>query len=300
MTVAAAGSDLSGWAAAADAGISRRAAIAGAAVLLLAAGNAMAEDRSITAADGRPVPLRLWRARGKARGLLAFSHGANAAPAKYDRLGAALAAGGYDVAAPLHMDSPDHPGGGKVDRALANGLRLADMRAIFANRAMLGMTGGPAVAAGHSFGAMIAQMLGGAAIGGPAVVEPGIAAVVAWSPPGPFPPMLNPGAWASIARPMLVQTGTADTLPMMAPTWQVHRASFDEAPGPAALFVGTGVDHYFGNIICRPERTEPPQEAQFADAVAVTLQFLALALAGKPLTPLARAPVAGASWVEVK
>ncbi len=287
--------------------MSRRTATA--ALIAMAAGfpgvAMAAESTSLSLGDGRKIPLSLWRAKRKPKGLIAFSHGANSAPSKYDRLGSALAAAGYDVAAPLHLDSPDHPGGGKVDRALANGLRLADMRAIFEQRASLGMASGPKIAAGHSFGGMIAQMLGGAAIGTPAeskapLPEPGVAAVLAWSPPGPFPPLINPGAWKSINLPMLVVTGTADTLPIMALQWQAHRASFDEAKGPAALFVGIGVDHYFGNIICRPERTETAQEAQFADAVAVSVAFLGLALAGKPLTALARAELPGRSFVEVR
>ncbi len=257
-------------------------------------------DSSLTLADGRSVPLRVWRAVGKPRGLVAFSHGANSAPAKYDRLGDALATAGYDVAAPLHMDSPDHPGGGKVDRAIANALRLADMRAIFVQKTALGFAASPHIAAGHSFGAMIAQMMGGAAIGTPPTPDADIRAIVAFSPPGPFPPMLTADAWHSIAPPMFVETGTADIIPMFAPDWQAHRASYDAAPGAAALFVGAGVDHYFGHIICRPERSEPAQEAQFADAVATCLKFLDLALAGKSFGPLARAAMPGQSWIETK
>ena len=95
-------------------------------------------------------------------------------------------------------------------------------------------------------------------------------------------------------------TGTADTLPMMAPTWDVHRVSFDVAPGPSALFVGAGVDHYFGNIIGRPERTESGQGPQFDQAVTLTLAFLKRTLAGKSLASLAIAAKPGQSWVEVK
>lgn len=253
---------------------------------ILAGGNT-----SLTLGDGRVVPLRVWEPAGNPQALLAFSHGANSRPDKYDQLCERLAAAGYRVIAPTHADSPDHPGGGNIPREAGIPMRLADMRAILAQAGSL-----PAIAAGHSYGALIAQMLGGAGPMPPAAVQ----AVVAWSPPGPFPPAITAQTWASLARPQLVVTGTADTLPIMAPTWDVHRVSFDAAPGPAVLFVGEGVDHYFGNIICRPERTEAPQSVQFDHAVATTLTFLATILAKKSVSALALAPRPGQSWIEVK
>lgn len=277
--------------------IDRRTAITGTAVAAMmtalpARAALMGHDGSLALADGRIVPLRIWQPKGKPKSLIAFSHGANSRPDKYDRLFAALAAAGHHVVAPLHADSPDHPGGGKIAREDGIPMRMADMRAVLAQFG----TGVPHIAAGHSYGALIAQMLGGASGTAPEPVK----AVVAWSPPGPFPPGITADTWKTMARPQLVVTGTADMLPMMAPTWDVHRVSFDVAPAPSVLFVGDGVDHYFGNIICRPERTEAPQAAQFDDAVAITLAFIDKALAGKPFTALARAPLPGKSWVEVK
>ena len=258
-----------------------------------AAAAAAADNIPLILPDGRTLPVRRWLPNATPHGFIAFSHGANSSGAKYDRLCRALATAGFVVVAPTHADSPDHPGGGKIAREQGIPLRLADMRGLVAEGISAGL---PVIAAGHSYGALIAQMLGGA--GG--VPEAAVKAVIAWSPPGPFPPAITADLWKTVARPMLVQTGTADTLPMMAPTWEVHRVSHDVAPGPGVLFVGAGVDHYFGNIICRPERTEPPQEAQFADALAVTLGFVDAVLAGTPLLPLARAAKPGASWVEVR
>jgi pimeloyl-ACP methyl ester carboxylesterase len=273
--------------------INRRMTLATAAAIMAwpATAAPTGSEAKLTLADGRVVPLRVWLPAARPRALIAFSHGANSRPDKYDRLFEKLAATGYKVVAPLHADSPDHPGGGTIAREQGIPMRLADMRAVLA-----GADGVPMIAAGHSYGALIAQMLGGA---GPTPPE-AVKAVVAWSPPGPFPPAITADSWKTLARPQLVVTGTADTLPMMAPKWDVHRVSFDVAPGPAALFVGDGVDHYFGNIICRPERTEAPQSAQFDDAVAVTLAFLDKVLAGTSLLPLARTAVPGKSWVEVK
>ena len=274
--------------------IDRRLVLAsGIAAGLVGTGAAAADNIPLILPDGRTLPVRRWLPNATPRGFIAFSHGANSSGAKYDRLCSALATAGFVVAAPTHADSPDHPGGGKIAREQGIPLRLADMRGLVAEGISAGL---PVIAAGHSYGALIAQMLGGA--GG--VPEAAVKAVIAWSPPGPFPPAITADLWKTVARPMLVQTGTADTLPMMAPTWEVHRVSHDVAPGPGVLFVGAGVDHYFGNIICRPERTEPPQEAQFADALAVTLGFVDAVLAGTPLLPLARAAKPGANWVEVR
>ena len=274
--------------------IDRRMVLAsGVAMGLVGTPAAAAQDGTLVLADGRQVPVRRWQPPGKPRGFIPFSHGANSSGAKYDRLCGALAAAGFLVAAPTHADSPDHPGGGSIPREQGIPLRLADMRGLIAEGVAAGL---PVIAAGHSYGALIAQMLGGAG-GAP---DAAVAAVVAWSPPGPFPPAITAGLWKTMARPMFVETGTADMLPIMAPTWDVHRVSHDVAPGPGVLFVGEGVDHYFGNIICRPERTEPPQEAQFADALAVTLAFANAVLAGKPLAPLARSKQPGKSWVEVR
>lgn len=251
-------------------------------------------DDQLKLADGRMVPLRIWQPTGRPKSLIAFSHGANSRPDKYDRLFAPLAAAGHLVVAPLHADSPDHPGGGKIAREDGIPMRLTDMRGVLAAY----QNGLPGIAAGHSYGALIAQMLGGA--GGQSPM-PNVSAILAWSPPGPFPPMITAETWKSVARPMLVVTGTADSLPVMAPTWEVHRLSHDVSPAPSVLFVGDGVDHYFGNIICRPERTEPPQTAQFEDAVALSLAFTAFALRSQPrFARLARARVPGKSWVEVK
>jgi pimeloyl-ACP methyl ester carboxylesterase len=277
--------------------IDRRAAITGTAVAAMmtafpARAALAGHDDSLSLADGRPVPLRIWQPAGKPKSLIAFSHGANSRPDKYDRLFAPLAAAGHLVVAPLHADTPDHPGGGKIAREDGIPMRMADMRGVLAQYGK----GVPQIAAGHSYGGMIAQMFGGAAGTAPEPVK----AVVAWSPPGPFPPGITAETWKTMARPQLVVTGTADVLPVMAPTWDVHRVSFDVAPGPSVLFVGAGVDHYFGNIICRPERSEAPQPAQFDDAVTVTLAFIAKALAGKSFAPLARPPAPGKSWIEVK
>jgi dienelactone hydrolase len=249
-------------------------------------------DTNLALASGRSVPLTLWRPAGGGRHpLILFSHGANSRPQKYARLAAPLAEAGFLVAAPTHMDSPDHPGGGKIDPARSMALRMEDMRGLIAARTELGAAPGPIAAAGHSYGALIAQILIGARVAAagtaPDPLDAAIDVALAFSPPGPFPPAISDETWKSVGKPMFVQTGTADTLPVMAPSWEVHRTSFDTTPASALLYVGDGVDHYFGNLIGRPERTDPPQTAELARAIALALDFLRRTRTSQPLSALA-------------
>ena len=258
----------------------------------------------LTHGDGRQVPLDIWApAGGGPHVLMPFSHGANSRADKYENLCRPLAAMGFVVVGITHADSPDHPGGGKIDMTRGHAMRLQDMRALIRRRADWG--GDPAkqvIAAGHSFGALIAQIMGGAQVEaagtGPDPIDQEVLAVLAYSPPGQW--MGIPAdSWARVNRPMLVQTGTADVLPGLADVWEKHRLSFDTTPAPAALFVGEGVDHYFGNLICRPERTVPPQRVQLDSAIKVTEAFLTLVTAGKALAPLKGMQVP-MGWVEVR
>lgn len=275
--------------------LARRRLLAGLAAAL-AAGSAAARPRRLPPAGPMPrplpdptvaevteagVPLRLWlpaslHERSRA---VAFSHGANANARKYDELSVRLAAEGHAVAAVLHRDSPDHPSGTAPGREEGWRLRLAEMRAALAHLERR-VPGRPMVAAGHSYGALVAQALGGARTewaddGGP-VPDPRVARILAFSPPGPLPGFVTAGGFARIARPMLVVTGTADVLPVIAPTWEAHRASFEAATvSPRWLWVGDGVDHYFGNRIGRPERADDAdQAALFEAAVETALAFL--------------------------
>jgi alpha-beta hydrolase superfamily lysophospholipase len=231
------------------------------------------------AVGARVAPARRWSpADGKPWAAAAFSHGANSEAAKYDQLGAALAEGGVDVLMVTHEDSPAHPGGGRVERAAGYAGRIADVRAALDWQAAA-LPGVPLLAAGHSYGALVAQVLGGAAVGmagdGGALPYPGLRATLAWSPPGPFAGLIEPSGWAAMRVPAWVATGTADALPPMMPDWRAHRASFENATvRPRLLWVGDGVDHYFGNMIGRPERAgDPRQAALFEASVESALAF---------------------------
>jgi alpha-beta hydrolase superfamily lysophospholipase len=228
------------------------------------------------------VPIRLWRpaAPGPASRAILFSHGANAEARKYDELAGAWAAEGHVVAAVTHREPPQ--GGQAMDYAAAKAgwrRRLADMR-VAARHLAAAAPGRELVAAGHSYGALVAQALGGAGVlwegdGGP-MPMPGVTRVVAFSPPGPLPGFIDAAGWAKLAVPLFVQTGTADVVPPVAPRWEAHAASFEAATvSPRWLWVGAGVDHYFGNMIGRPERRrDEAQAALFQAAIVASLAFI--------------------------
>lgn len=241
-------------------------------------------DTVLTAPDGRAVPVRItWPDDGAQRlPLLVLSHGANGTLDGLVLFQRSLTRGRI-VAAPRHPDSEANPDLAKVDRPKVFGQRIADMKLVLDASAGIERLTSKRIdrtriaAGGHSFGALIAQALGGAKVGAPARDwrDARITRVIAFSPPGPIPGYADAAGWAAMAVPQFVQTGTADVVPMMAPIWQAHMASFDAASvRGSALWVGHGVDHYFGNRIQRLSRAAPDQGAAFARAVDLADAFL--------------------------
>lgn len=224
-------------------------------------------------------PVEILRpTRGKTKGLILFSHGAFSAPEKYRALTRPWAAAGYVVVAPLHADSESWSGA-KPERAQQSLWRMADMQLSPQRIAALSETTGeaelnrlPLIAAGHSLGALIAQMHAMPGNGGVEHSRP--KAVIAFSPPPPIPGVISAEGWAKVTAPQMIITGTADILPPFVSDWRLHLASFEAATAPAFAFVAADADHYFGSIIGRTEYKTPPQQAGFDRAVEVSLLFL--------------------------
>jgi hypothetical protein len=268
--------------------VTRRGFVGGSALLL--AGPALArqpavvwEDRQLEdPRDGRRMSVRIARpARlDRRRAPIVLSHGANGSHEGLVPLMAALARERL-VAAPLHVDGETHPQHGKLDQREVWRTRLADMDQILPLALRLGGGRRRAVAMGHSYGALVAQALGGAAVFGERAPDPRIAAVVAISPPGPLPGFIDAAGWAEIERPMLVTTGDADVLPFVAPAWQAHLASFEASRHPhTGAWVGRGVDHYFGRHIQRLTREAHDQSKAFAALVEIAGRFVAATAEG--------------------
>lgn len=220
--------------------------------------------------------------------LVAFSHGAFSAPERYEALLSAIAASGFVVVAPLHIDSELLADGQEPPSSVDTwSTRKEDLRSVAeAVPTIEAALGGVKIAAveegylvaGHSYGAFIAQVLAGAkAIGEEASVDKRIDAVIAFSPPGPLPGFIADDAWDSVSAPQLVVTGTADILPGFLDEWELHTLSYQRAEaGQQWLWVGEDVDHYFGNLMGRLMIDTTPQKAQFVEALAVTQQFALL------------------------
>ncbi|WP_162184727.1 alpha/beta hydrolase family protein [Sphingomonas hengshuiensis] len=230
-------------------------------------------------AGGRAVSVSHWQPKGRHRGIILFSHGAASAPWKYERLIQPWADRGWEVFAPLHVDSTDHPDTKAFPGLKSWAARVEDMRLLSEKLAR-----GDYVAAGHSYGGLTALTLGGAAavvpegVAGP-LADPRARSVLAFSPPPPLPGLISAEGYAALKVPALIQTGTMDLWPAAPPgpdAWRGHLAAFDAAPAGRDRYalVLEGVDHYFGGAICRPELPGPPQLAQLAQASALSLRFL--------------------------
>jgi pimeloyl-ACP methyl ester carboxylesterase len=262
--------------------IGRRAVLLAAPAFAAMPMRARAEDTQhissiVRSSDGRDVQIFAWQPGGTRRGTVLFSHGFAAPPSSYQKLLQPWADAGFLVLAPLHRDSPTHPDHAHFLPAQALPTRLLDMRA-----AASMLPNAPYVAAGHSYGGLIALTLGGAQPSVPPGMTPPLndlnaKAALAFSPPGPMPDLITSQGYSAISVPALVQTGDRD-FPIVAGKpgdWHAHLAAFEAAPGKESFgLVLPGVDHYFGNIICRPERPGPPLIAQFGEALDVSILFL--------------------------
>ncbi len=268
--------------------LTRRAALGGAvgiaaamAIPARAAGLPASRSREFKAADGRVIPVTEWLPRGRLRGTILFSHGAGSSPQYYPDFVAEWLASGHRILAPLHVDSREHPHTKDYPGLASWKARIEDMRALIAHIGPV-----PYVAAGHSYGGLVALTLGGAEPVPPAVmVHPMIPrlarAVIAFSPPAPIPVLVTASGYGALKAPALIQTGTKDLVPGITTPdpegWRGHLVPFTAAaPGGNRYgLVLTGVDHYFGGAICDYAQPGPPQREALAAAARLSGQFLA-------------------------
>lgn len=236
---------------------------------------------TLDAGAGRKTEISHWPANGAKRGTILFSHGAFSAPRFYTALYAPWTAAGFEILAPLHVDSREHPETAKYPAMASWKARIEDVRALSAH------IGKPYIAAGHSYGGLVALTLTGAEPTPPEGIslplrDPNAKAAVAFSPPGPMPGLITREGYASIATPAFIQTGTRDVPPGPPGTptdpesWRSHLAPFEAATpgGNRYALVIDGVDHYFGGAICRPDVPGPPQVAELAEAGRLSTLFL--------------------------
>jgi pimeloyl-ACP methyl ester carboxylesterase len=267
--------------------VSRRDVLAVSAALLAAsqaramASSAVVERQfTLAAPDGRAVRISEWKPRGKAKALVLFSHGAASSPRFYEELFPHWQAEGCHILAPLHVDSLEHPRTKEFPGLASWKARIEDMRVLSAHVGKREW-----IAAGHSYGGLVALTMGGAAAVVPAglsgpLSDPNVRAVVAFSPPAPIPALCTAQGYAALAVPALVQTGTKDIVPGITTTdgegWRGHLVPYEAAAAGGHRYglVLDGVDHYFGGAICRYDLPGPKQIEQLADAARISALFV--------------------------
>lgn len=223
---------------------------------------------TLPTATGREARYRiLVPPQAGLRPVIVFSHGANSRADLYDAMLGPICQAGFVVIAPDHLDSGGQPPAANVPPEGLWQTRVDDLAAPLAHAktikealSVYGVTPDftHVCAAGHSFGAAVAQALGGAILHFEPDTPPralsfeGVKAVMAISPPGPRAGLVPPDAWASVTVPSVLVTGTDDVLPGFIDRWEIHAEGFEQnSAGNRWQIVGEGVDHYFGGLICR-------------------------------------------------
>lgn len=250
----------------------------------------------ITRKDNALLEVEIGWSEGPAKAVVLFSHGANAAPERYRALTRPWVQAGFVVISPLHLDSERHPQRETDNRRRILNSRLADMEFLvnslneidaFPKTILTQIVDKPLIAVGHSYGAYIAQIAGGATVLDPdegkiltITREKEIAGIIALSPPPAFDGFSPKGSWAEITAPMLVQTGTLDILPPFVAKWQQHLDSYyDATANHKWKVVYDEVDHYFGGVIGRVSDTPDAKgKSQFGLFVELSLKFMDLAI----------------------
>jgi dienelactone hydrolase len=267
---------------------------------LLATGCATAPEPRVAVVDirlpvdaARELPLRVLHPQsGRRLPIVLFSHGAYSSGEDYDALLRAWAAAGYVVLAPTHRDSTrvGVKRGSNDPRYFV--WRLDDMEATAAGLAAI-VERVPALAGrldvtrmaatGHSFGALVAQTLGGATYrdlaSGRTVSRrlAGVRAVIVFSGAGVMEPLLSSADFAALSLPTLVTVGTDDLAQAPGLTgYEWRRQPYDLIP-PDNKYLLTleGADHYLGGAVGRDDLPRSPNAARYVGAFnATSLAFL--------------------------
>lgn len=219
------------------------AALAAAALLPSIARATQDDSADVTVSNGRVVTYSIWRPT-TVRAAIVFSHGQGGKPQNYEALTTMYRDAGILIAAPLHVDSLDHPHHGEYDRRAGFGARCEDMIAGFNLLTSLAPDA-PKAVSGHSYGALMSLITGGGLPPPvPAPLAP-VTAVVAFSSAGRVPGLVNEHSYAGLTAPTLLVTGDLDTVDDAGITdWRDHLYPFETSPaGNKMALVYAGGHH---------------------------------------------------------
>lgn len=229
---------------------------------------------------------------GRALPVVLFSHGAYSSREYYAPLTDPWAAHGHVVISPTHLDSTtlgvkrtDPPNAAWWPSRLADMHTIVDrLDEIVARIPGLGdrVDGARIAAAGHSFGGMVAQTIGGATYLDEAsqqAISSAIArvrAVIIVSGAGLLPPLTRESDWLPLTVPALVTVGTNDLAQAGFSGYEWRRQPYDFAPaGGKYLLTLDGCDHYLGGTVGRDDLPRDPRGARYLAATsAVSAAFL--------------------------
>ncbi|MEE2704552.1 MAG: hypothetical protein VX397_00380 [Pseudomonadota bacterium] len=243
--------------------------------------------------QNRPEPLSVRISAPKyfsLSPLIIFSHGSRCHVDGSNDLTEYWSSHGYTVVHPLHLDGYLPSRIKQYSRERISFHRFKDMSLVLDKLEFLlseekeilnKIDLSKIIAAGHSYGALVAQASGGAKIYSQGEFKKKISSfdkrfktIIAISPPGYMKNFVDSDSAKSINLPMLVTTGTKDIIPPFMPTWDIHTVSFHDAPkGNKFLAVINNADHWFGGLLCRKTDNEE-QNKEMKTLKAITLAFL--------------------------
>lgn len=256
-------------------------------------------DITIGAAHSETIPLRVsFLAQAKpSYPLVVFSHGHFLTNDAYHHLTDHWVNLGYVVIAPQHIDTGEMAYVQKLTEEVGGdwigASRVLDMKAVIDQTDAIalqleGFSGriqnDKVIAAGHSLGALSAQLLAGAEQEKqgnsiypiPTVIsDKRVVAVVAVSPPGLMKDYASEKTWQNLNTPQLVVTGTKDVFDYIWTDYKEHFVSYESAmPGHNYLLVLEGMDHYLGNLIGRLNKEQAPQRQALDNLAKVSATFM--------------------------
>ncbi|MDR6852550.1 alpha-beta hydrolase superfamily lysophospholipase [Sphingomonas sp. BE123] len=250
--------------------IARRALLGGAVALgglglapaAVLARSGTAREETLRVSATRTTQMWVWQA-AQPRGIAVFSHGHGGAPLRYGLIVEQLVRDGWTVAAPLHVDSLSHPDRAKFSAQAGFPERINDLNAAIA-LLQARMPDLPVICAGHSFGTLSALCLGGGLAYFSRFRNPAVRAVVGFSSPGKVAGLVRPTAFASVDLPVLMISGTADTVPGFVTDPADHLFVSETVAGPSYAYVVKDGGHNLIVETAALQRVKPALDAFLA------------------------------------